>query len=370
MSTIGAGIIGGGAGGWAANGHVPALRAVPGYELRAISTTRRESAEEAARKSGIEAAFDDHRELVAHPGVDLVVVSVKVPHHRELISAALDAGKMVYSEWPLGVSLDEAAGLAASARTAGVRTVIGLQARFAPVVRYIRDLVAQGYTGRVLGTTLTGSGLAWGPETSRGWTYMYDAANGATPLSSSALHALEAVNFALGDFEAVSATLVTGLREVTVTGEDTTFPVTVPDQVAVTGTLHGGAAISVFYRGGAMRGDGNLRWEIHGTEGDLLVTAPGVNGNLQVAPLELFGGRGGDTALAPLEVPDRYHADVPRELTGPARNVAHLYASLARDLREGGHEVQGFDHALRRHELIAAIETASRTGERQDVRSR
>jgi predicted dehydrogenase len=37
--------------------------------------------------------------------VNLVVVAVKVIHHREIISAALSAGKTVYSEWPLGVSL-------------------------------------------------------------------------------------------------------------------------------------------------------------------------------------------------------------------------------------------------------------------------
>jgi hypothetical protein len=68
------------------------------------------------------------------------------------------------------------------------------------------------------------------------------------------MHALEAVNFALGDFDGVTAELVRGRKEVHLTDTDTTFPVTTADQVSVTGTLRGGAAVSFFYRGGISRG--------------------------------------------------------------------------------------------------------------------
>jgi hypothetical protein len=49
----------------------------------------------AARAFGISATFDNHRELLMHPGVDLVVVAVKVPNHHQIVAAALEAGKMV-----------------------------------------------------------------------------------------------------------------------------------------------------------------------------------------------------------------------------------------------------------------------------------
>ncbi|MFD3485886.1 Gfo/Idh/MocA family oxidoreductase [Streptomyces sp. NPDC058665] len=75
-NTIGVGIVGGSIGGWAALGHVPALRALPGYDLRAVSTSRRESAEAAAKEFGAAAAYDSHVELIADTGVDLVVVAV------------------------------------------------------------------------------------------------------------------------------------------------------------------------------------------------------------------------------------------------------------------------------------------------------
>ncbi|MEE1667972.1 Gfo/Idh/MocA family oxidoreductase [Streptomyces sp. WAC07094] len=360
MAKIGVGIIGAGRGGWAALGHIPAIRALPDYELRAISTTRRASADAAAQEFGVPSGFDDHRDLIAHPEVDLVVVSVKVAHHHMLVSEALGAGKAVYSEWPLGVDLDQAADLAQRARAARVRTVIGLQARFAPAVRHVRDLVADGYVGKVLGTTLIGSGLAWVGETDRAHAYIFDRASGTTTLTVPAMHALEALNFALGDFDEVFANLVRGRTEVRITDEGITVPVTAPDQVSVTGTLRGGAAASVYYRGAHSRGD-NLRWEINGTEGDLVLTAPGVNGNLQVADLRLEGGRGSDETVAPIEIPDRYFAAVPRGLTGPAHNVAQVYAAFAADLRDGGRTVPGFDHALERHRLLGLIEATSRT---------
>ena len=208
--------------------------------------------------------------------------------------------------------------------------------------------------------------MAWGPETDRAHAYVFDAAAGATPLTASGLHALEAVNFALGDFAGVSANLVTGRKEVRLADEGTTIPVTVADQVSVTGTLRSGAAVSFYYRGGFSRGD-NLRWEINGTEGDLVLTAPGINGNLQVADLRLEGGRGGDTTVAEITVPDRYFAPVPRTLTGPPQNVAQTYARLAKDLREGTHTVPDFAYALERHRLVDAIERASQTGSTRNL---
>lgn len=366
MKKIGVGIIGASIGGWASISHVPALKTLPDYELRAISTSRQESAKIAAKEFDVPAAFDNHADLIADPGVDLVVVAVKVAHHHALVSAALEAGKMVYSEWPLGTGSDQAADLSARAKAAGVRTVIGLQSRFSPVVRHAHDLIADGYVGEVLGTTLVGSGIAWGPETDRAHAYFFDAATGATPLTASAMHALEAMNFALGDFADVSAKLVRGRKEVRLADEGITIPMTVADQVSIIGTLSGGAAVSVFYRGGFSRGD-NLRWEINGTEGDLVLTAPGLNGNLQVADLTLKGGRGGDTTVTEITVPDQHFDPAPRTLTGPPQNIAQIYAFLAKDLREGTHTVPGFDHALARHRLVDVIERASRTGSTQTL---
>src|ERR1700693_5507268 len=107
--------------GWAAQAHIPALRSLSDdFEITALSTSRRESAAAARKLFGVPAAFDNHQELVNSPTVDVVAVTVKVPYHLELATAALEAGKAVYCEWPLGNGLEEAETLAALAQEEGV----------------------------------------------------------------------------------------------------------------------------------------------------------------------------------------------------------------------------------------------------------
>src|SRR2546422_6472885 len=108
-STLGVGIIGvSPVWGWAATAHIPALRALPNYEIRALSASSAVSARAAGEVFGVSSVFSDHEQLVTQPDVDVVAVTVKVPHHRQLVSAAVAAGKCVYCEWPLGHDLDDA----------------------------------------------------------------------------------------------------------------------------------------------------------------------------------------------------------------------------------------------------------------------
>ncbi len=116
LSKLGVGIIGvSPTRGWAANAHMPALRALPNYEIRALSAHSAESARAAGEAFGVRKVFSDHEQLVTQPDIDVVAVTVKVPQHRELVSAALAADKAVYCEWPLGRDLDDARAMAALA---------------------------------------------------------------------------------------------------------------------------------------------------------------------------------------------------------------------------------------------------------------
>src|SRR5947208_16450107 len=82
--------------GWAAQAHIPALKSLPDdFEITALSTSRRESADAARKLLGVPLAFDNHQDLVSSGAVDVVAVTVKVPHHLELAAAPLHAGKAV-----------------------------------------------------------------------------------------------------------------------------------------------------------------------------------------------------------------------------------------------------------------------------------
>src|SRR6266516_2866906 len=206
--------------GWAAVAHIPALKSLShDFEITALSTSGRESADAASRLFGVPVAFDNHRDLVNRADVDVVAITVKVPYHLELATAALDAGKAVYCEWPLGNGLKEAETLAALAKRRGVLAVAGLQARSAPSVAYVRELIEQDYVGEVLSTTLIGSGMGWGPTVEPFNAYLNDRKNGATMLSIALGHTADALCHCLGEVRELSATMA--MRRQTFTLEGT-----------------------------------------------------------------------------------------------------------------------------------------------------
>src|SRR6266516_3771526 len=348
--------------GWAAQAHIPALKSLSDdFEITALSTSRRESADAASKLFGVPVAFDNHQDLVNSAIVDVVAITVKVPYHLELATAALDAGKAVYCEWPLGNGLKEAETLAALAKKKGVLAVVGLQARSAPSLAYLRDLIKQGYVGEVLSTSLIGSGMGWGPTVEPFNVYLNDKKNGAKMLSIALGHAADALCHCLGEVRELSATMTVRRKSFTITGTGERKPMNADAQVLVGGLLEGGPVFSIHYRGGVSRGT-NLLWEINGTEGDLQLTAAG--GQAQIFEMTVRGGKGGQSSLEVLPVPEKYRW-TPRQ--GPSTNVAQAYARFARDYREGTHLCPTFDDAVTRHRMLDAIETAAATGQRRTL---
>ena len=142
--------------GFASVAHIPALQSLPDFEICAVCTTRQDSAEAAARHYGVPLAFCGAEKLAQLTDVDLVTVSVKVPDHYLPVMAAIEAGKHVYCEWPLGRNTDEAVRIRDAANRKGVRHAVGLQGQVSPAINYTKDLIADGYVGRVLSATMIG----------------------------------------------------------------------------------------------------------------------------------------------------------------------------------------------------------------------
>src|SRR6058998_2595586 len=351
-STLGVGIVGvSPVRGWAATAHIPALRALPNYEIRALSTHSAESARAAGEVFGVRPVFSDHRQLVSQPDIDVVAVTVKVPHQRELVSAALAAGKAVYCEWPLGRDLDDARAMAALAAEQGVRTVVGLQARQAPAIEFVQELLGDGYVGEVLSTTMVGLSVR-GNVVVQPNAYMLDKTNGANVLTIAVGHSLDVLNHVLGEFADLSA--VSDLRRPLITIEETREQIvkTAADQIAVIGTLTSGAIASIHVREAVAGGTGFL-WEINGSAGTLRITAD--EAQPQIFPLTVAGEHGWNE-LAELAVPASLTQRWPAltSLEGaPAYNVGRAYAAFAADLDSGTHTVPDFAEAVRRHEVIA-----------------
>jgi predicted dehydrogenase len=363
QSVLGVGIIGvSPTWGWAATAHIPALRALSNYEIRALSARSAESARAAGEAFGISKVFSNHLQMVIQPDIEVVAVTVKVPQHRELVSAALAAGKAVYCEWPLGRDLDDARAMAALAAETGVRTIVGLQARQAPAIELVQGLLADGYVGEVLSTTIVGLSVPGGAVVQPN-AYMLDGTNGANVLTIAAGHSLDILSYVLGEFAELSA--VTDLRRPLITIQENGAQVvkTAPDQVAVIGTLTSGVTASVHVREAVAGGTGFV-WEINGTDGTLRITAdaavPGI------FPLTVAGAHGRN-ALAELAVPAELRLRWPALASlegGPAFNVGRAYAAFAEDIADGTHTVPDFADGVRRHEVLAAIQRSAASGER------
>ena len=90
----------------------------------------------------------DYRRLLDSPAIEAVIVATPTHQHREIVLAALQAGKHVYCEAPLAMGIDDAAAIARAARLAGgVKFQAGLQGRSNALYRHITQFVQAGVLG-------------------------------------------------------------------------------------------------------------------------------------------------------------------------------------------------------------------------------
>ena len=354
VGIVGATVTQGGSG-WGANAHVPALKALPGYELKAVCTAHEDTAKASAAAFGAERGFHRFGDMAASPEVDLIVVCVRVPGHRELVMAGLQAGKAVCCEWPLGATLAEAQEMAGLARQRSLPTIVGLQARSDPAILHARDLIQAGYIGEVLTAHLNASVpavLQRGP----GRIWQGVRSNGANTMTIAGGHAIDAMCAVLGEFAELSARVSTRIPEWRdMSGKP--VPVDSPDSINVVGRLASGAEVSVNVAAVPSNPSGN-RLEIYGREGALVVRT---DGSLNIGPSQVLAGQG-KAPLAPLPVPAKYKVAPEGTPSGQPYNVAQAYARAADALRGRGAFDVDFHLAVQRHRLIDAIERSSATG--------
>jgi predicted dehydrogenase len=354
VGIVGATVTQGGSG-WGANAHVPALKALRQYELKAVCTAHEETAKASAAAFGVERAFHRFSDMAADPGVDLVVVCVRVPGHRDLVMAALQAGKTVLCEWPLGANLAEAEEMAGLARQRSLPTIVGLQARSDPAILFARDLVQGGYIGEVLTANLNTAAqavLQRGP----GRIWQGVRANGANTLTIAGGHAIDALCAVLGEFAELSARVSTRIPQWR-TLEGKPVPVDAPDSINVIGRLVSGAEVTVNVAAVPANPGGN-RIEIYGREGALVIRA---DGSLNIGPSQVHAGKGKEPT-ASMPVPPKYKVAPEGTPSGPPYNVAQAYARAADALRGGASFDVDFNLAVQRHKLIDAIERSSAAG--------
>ncbi len=344
---------------WASQSHFPALLASPDVEMTAVCTTRTETAEAARKAFGAKLAFTDCRAMAASKEIDAIAVVVRVPSHYEPTRAAIEAGKPVYTEWPLGRTTAEAEELTALAKAKGVQTATGLQSRVSPTLLYVKELIEAGYVGEVLSchADCMRDGALERPS-ARAW--QRDVSLGANPLTIANGHVIDALRFVVGNFARVSCMVTTQARQWYETDTKKFVDVTSPDNIQVSGKLASGAVASVHVAAVPWAG-GGYRMVIYGREGTLAVT-----GNVSSQRGEALRLQGAKRSheLREMPIPDRFFWLPPDFPRGDPFNIGQVYSLFAEAIRTGQKQprLPTFDHAVDLHRFLDTIRQSSDTG--------
>ena len=342
MKTIRLGVLGYGYMGrthsWGAKSLPFFYRDLPyALELAAVASPSEASRRLAQQEGGFATATADWREIVESPDIDAVTVSTPNPLHREILLAAIDAGKHIYADKPLAVTLREAEDVAAALAGRDLVHQMIFHNRFFASSMRARELVAEGRIGAVTG--FRGVYLHSGsidPNKPMGWKQR-DAVGGGVLLDLGS-HLIDMARWLLGDFDAVWGTsrvlyperpLKDGAREA----------VTAEDQCLLTVRLKDGAVGTLEASKIATGVDDGLKLEIHGTKGALILDLADADSLLFFDESDPEKPLGGERGFQRIRTGQRYPAPAQfpsfKSSSGWLRGHLHCLYTFANNVYEG-----------------------------------
>lgn len=189
---------------WADLCHLPALASHPRAEIAAICGRNRQRADEMAAKYHIPSVFTEYRDMIEHAGLHSVVVNTPDDLHYPMTMAALDAGLHVLCEKPLALSVEQAKAMYEKAEATGVKHMTFYTYRWMPFYRHLKQLVADGYLGRLFHAHfryLAGYGVQ------APYRWRSDRERSAGVLGDFGSHMIDMARWLAGDIRRVSALL-------------------------------------------------------------------------------------------------------------------------------------------------------------------
>ncbi|THY46150.1 NAD(P)-binding protein [Aureobasidium pullulans] len=365
MTKIGVGFIGLSAGGgWASAAHLPYLKSTDKFEIVALTNSSKKSAQESMSKYHIEnaEAYDSVEEMVKNPRVNLVVCAVAVFSHYQLVKPALEAGKDVYVEWPLGATTREAEELTNLAKEKGVRAFVGLQGRASHLISTLQTLLSEGKIGKLLVSQMSGSACT--PETGTKlpprYSYFKDrdaeGTTGQVMLNIYIGHTVDYMAAVIGEPATVSAELRTTWPTIDLVDDDkvleTGITKTADDYISLHGTTANGTTYTYNMRGGdAFAPEEGFAWDIIGDKGQIRVTGSTIMANLGAEDYKIRIKDHTTGKISDVEL------DACLDLPLAAQNVGKLYESYA-----AGDSLCTFEDAIQRHKFLDGVFQAADKG--------
>lgn len=291
---------------WADSMYLPALADHPLADVRAVAGTRPEHTREFAAKWAIPNAYDTVDDMLDGEPLDALIVATPNRSHFPIALAALERGLHVLCEKPVGMSSSEARRLADLAEAKGVTTMVPFTYKNMPGMRYLKELVEQGYIGRPYHLNMRYF-AGYGRDGAYAWRFDLDVA-GAAISGDLGSHLAYYAYWLFGPVESVTAefttTVARGPRPDGADyprGEDSAV-ILLRFANGATGSLHVSAVAHEPSSFGQLHGI-----ELHGSDG----TLHHVNDwqGLQA----VSGARAGDQAVHDLPIPDHCWGGAPRD---------------------------------------------------------